>query len=348
MSPPIAPDVEPAAEQPLRRWKPVQLILVSLAAVVLVALVVVPLALAFSTDDSGPASAPESADAPIWPSVRPVSDSDSIATPAVHIGPQGRVGQFVATCTYTHSAPDDPIVLPGRSGASHMHDFYGAVGIDADTTPESMLASDTSCNKAADRAAYWHPTLYDHGEPVTPIDLAAYYRPAPGVDAGSVETMPLGLALIAGDMTSTVPQEGDAVGWTCGVRDQRLDDPPVCPLSAPLHLVLTFQDCWDGQYLDSVDHRSHAAYSTDGACPDSHPVHIPQLTVTVGFPIHGEGHELSLASGNVYSLHGDFFNGWEPDGLWREITSCIHREVVCNLRPNRSERTMLDGSESTG
>ena len=348
MTPPTDHGVDSTSGRTVQRWSRAQIGLACAAAAVLMAMVVVPLVLAFTGDDSASGGQPDPAGPPGWPSVRPVSDSESTATPAVHIGPQGRVGQFVATCAHTHSAPDDPIVLPGRPGTSHMHDFYGAIGVDAYTYPDSMLASDTSCNKEADRAAYWHPTLYDHGEPVTPVDLTAYYRPAPGVDARDVETIPLGMALIAGDMTSTVPQEGDAVGWTCGVRDQRLDDPPVCPVSAPLHLVLTFQDCWDGQYLDSVDHRSHAAYSTDGVCPDSHPVHIPQLTVTVGFPIHGDGHDLSLASGSVYSLHGDFFNGWEPDGLWREITSCIHREVVCNLRANRAEPTILDGSESTG
>ena len=83
----------------------------------------------------------------------------------------------------------------------------------------------------------------------------------------------LGLALIAGDQTATTPQPGEATGWTCGSRSTLSDVPPTCPASAPLHLVLTFQDCWDGQYLDSEDHASHAAYSEAGECPASHPVH---------------------------------------------------------------------------
>lgn len=310
----------------------------AVAGVVLVAFLAVVL---IGRDDGEEARVDQANDVAWPPPLRP-ADSPNVATATRHHGPQGRVGQFVATCTRTHSALDDPIVHTGRPGRSHRHDFYGAHGIDAHTTPGSMLASDTSCDKTADRAAYWHPTVYDHGEAVEPTELNAYYRAAPGIEPTDVRPFPLGLALIAGDMTSTSPQVGESVGWTCGTRSELLDAPPTCPVSAPLTFELVFQDCWDGEHLDSVDHRSHVAYSVEGACPRSHPVVLPQLTVTVTLPIHGPGHELSLASGSVYSLHGDFFNGWEPEGLEREVLGCIHREVVCNLRSNRDEPTVLD------
>jgi hypothetical protein len=311
-------------------------------AVVLVAVVVGgSLVVAAGSDGGDDASA---SDGETWPPERRPADSTSTATAARHTGPQGRVGQFVATCGFAHSAPDDPIVYPGLPGRSHLHEFYGAVGVDADTTPAAMLAAETTCDKTADRAAYWHPTVYDHGERVEATVLDAYYRAAPGVDPADVETIPLGLALIAGDMTYTTAQPGESVGWTCGVRSSLSPEPPICPESAPLTFNLVFQDCWDGEHLDSEDHRSHAAYSTDGECPEGYPVHLPQITVAVTLPIFGDGHELSLSSGNVYSLHGDFFNGWEADGLEREIESCIRRDVVCNLRNNRDEPTALESS----
>ena len=37
-----------------------------------------------------------------------------------------------------------------------------------------------------------------------------------GIDPTTVQTMPTGLALIAGDQTATTPQPGEATGWTCG------------------------------------------------------------------------------------------------------------------------------------
>lgn len=256
-------------------------------------------------------------------------------------GPQGRTGQFVAQCTFSHDGMNDPIVHPNMAGMSHNHEFYGAEGTDETSTAEDLAGQDTTCDKPADTAAYWHPTLYDGDERVEPLDLHAYYRAAPGVDPDDVEPFPFGLAIIAGDQFATTPQAGEATGWTCGTRTALSDDPPTCPASAPLHLVLTFADCWDGEYLDSEDHASHMAYSADGECPADHPVHVPQLTMSVRFPIYGEGHDLRLASGNIYSAHGDFFNAWDPEGLAREIDGCIKRGVVCDLASNREEEDLF-------
>lgn len=264
-----------------------------------------------------------------------------VARPERHRGPQGQVGQFVVNCRYSHTAQNDPIVHFDMEGMSHSHDFYGAVSVDHTSLAEDLLDDGTTCAKKVDTASYWHPTVYLGDEAVEPLDLNAYYRAAPGVDPLDVETMPLGLALVAGDQFASEPQEGEATGWTCGTRTDVSDDPPECPQSAPLHLVLTFQDCWDGEYLDAVDQASHVAYSAGGACPATHPVHIPQLTMSVRFPIFGPVDDLRLASGNVYSAHGDFLNAWEPDGLLREIEACIHRDVVCNLGSNRGEEDLF-------
>ncbi len=266
-----------------------------------------------------------------------------VANPERYEGPQGQVGQFVVNCTYSHSGPDDPIVHPNMSGMSHRHDFYGAVTTDASSKAADLLDDPTTCNKTPDTAAYWHPTLYDHDKAVVPDHIFAYYRAAPGVDPTLVQAMPTGLALIAGDATATTPQPGDATGWTCGIRSGISDELPRCPSSAPLHLVLTFQDCWDGKHLEAEDFKSHAAYSKGGVCPDGYPVHIPQIVVTIKFPIWGAGHDLRLASGNIYSAHGDFFNAWDPAGLEREINVCIRKGNVCDLGSNREEEYLFTG-----
>ena len=160
-----------------------------------------------------------------------------------------------------------------------------------------------------------------------------------------VATIPPGLAMVAGDHAATTPQPGDAAGWTCGARSDVEDEPPTCTEGAPLHLVLTFQDCWDGVHLDAVDHRSHVAYSEGGRCPASHPVHLPQIMVSVTFPIWGDGHDLRLASGSVLGAHGDFLNAWHAAGLQREIDACIHRNAVCDLASNRGEEPLFSFGE---
>jgi hypothetical protein len=302
-------------------------------------------ALAASRDDDAAPQAQEVSTTPdgVRPlsDKKPASDEPFVASPARWRGPQGRTGQFVVHCTYSHSGPNDPIVHFAMTGMSHRHDFYGAESTDAATTPASMLADTTTCDKTADKAAYWHPTLYDHDEVVEPEDLSAYYRAAPGVDPADVQPFPLGLAMLAGDQFATEPQEGEAAGWTCGVRTDLSVQPPECDPSAPLHLVLTFPDCWDGEYLDSEDHTSHVAYSVEGECPADIAVHIPQVVMSVRFPISGPGHDLSLASGDIITAHGDFFNGWEPEGLEREISACIRRGVVCDLASNREEEALF-------
>ena len=267
----------------------------------------------------------------------PVWADGTAAVPTRHVGPQGGTGQFVATCQYTHSGLVDPIVYPGTVGRSHRHDFYGAVDTGPDSTAVTLRRSASSCDKPGDTAAYWQPTLYDGDTEVVPTEIQAYYRAAPGVDPTSVVPFPEGFALIAGDAYATTPQVGEAAGWTCGSRTTLDAAPPECAATAPLHLVLTFPDCWDGVHLDSADHRAHATYSRAGRCPADHPVPVPQLTVSIKFPVSGPGHDLRLASGNVYSAHGDFLNAWDPAALRREVDQCIHRQVVCGLATNREE-----------
>ena len=83
------------------------------------------------------------------------------------------------------------------------------------------------------------------------------------------------------------------------------------------------------------------AASTRGNCPDSHPVPVPQLALAIAYPISGPNHALTLASGSIYSAHADFFNGWRPADLQREIRTCLHRNQVCGVASNRAEEALF-------
>src|SRR5690606_7057081 len=72
------------------------------------------------------------------------------APPTRHTGPQGRVGQFVTGCAYSHTAPDDPIVHAGFPGRSHLHDFFGNTSTDAHSTLDSLLEGETTCQMQLD------------------------------------------------------------------------------------------------------------------------------------------------------------------------------------------------------
>lgn len=266
-----------------------------------------------------------------------VDDREAVAAdqPVIPLGPQGIVPQFVVECAFSHAAPDDPIVFPGEAGASHLHHFFGATQTDASSTPASLRGTPTTCQQPRDTASYWAPALYRDGVEVEPITLNAYYRPGPDVDPGSVEPFPADLAMIAGDPTATTAQPLSVVGWHCGSSPELTPQPPTCPDGAPLALRVTFPDCWDGDRVDSDDHRAHVARSHDGACPDEHPVPIPQLIVDIHYPVAGEG-PFALASGTPLTAHADFLNAWDQDKLETEVRHCINRELICGVVSNRA------------
>ncbi|HEY5154120.1 MAG TPA: DUF1996 domain-containing protein [Acidimicrobiales bacterium] len=256
---------------------------------------------------------------------------------AIHSGPQGMVGQFVVKCGYSHTAMDDPIVHPAMAGMSHSHDFFGSRSTNAQSTAASLTDGPTTCNQRRDTAAYWAPTLYDHGTPVVPLGAVAYYRPAPGVDPTSLQPFPAGLMMIAGNSMAEDAQPVEVAAWTCGSSSNLQSEPPDCPPDAPLRSHLTFADCWDGTNLDSADHRSHVAPSHNGHCPKDHPVALPQLTLTVRYPVSGSGHDLTLASGPTTTVHADFLNSWDQAELTNQVDLCLHRNLVCSVASNRAE-----------
>ncbi len=258
------------------------------------------------------------------------------AVTASGLGPQGRVPQFKVECAWSHAAPDDPIVHPGHPGRSHLHDFFGNVATDADSSATALLGQDTTCQNKLDTAAYWAPALLRDGVPVTPSGSVAYYRPGPGVDTASVQPYPPGLMMVSGDMATTESQIPAVAAWHCGASPILLSEPPTCPRTAPLGVRIVFPDCWDGERLDSDDHRAHVATSARGGCPDSHPVAIPQLTFEVHYPVTGDPAGLELASGGVLGVHADFLNAWDQAALEREVRVCLNGGKVCGVVSNRA------------
>jgi len=241
-------------------------------------------------------------------------------------------GRFVVSCAPSHADFDDPLVLPGRDGASHLHEFFGNVAIDAGSpeptvTAAAVAGADTTCETDADRASYWVPALLDEdGQRIAPEAIDAYYRAGRGVEPTDVVAYPSGLGVVAGGGPDREPPPTSAVGWSCSANPRRSAAPPDC--EGTLRLRVTFPDCWDGFRLHSDDHREHMAYSGVDGCPTAHPVAVPQLELVVRYPVSG-GDELSLSSGPIDTAHADFWNLWEPVALEREVRACLHGDVVC-------------------
>lgn len=246
------------------------------------------------------------------------------------VGPQGRVAQFVVHCGLSHVAFDDPIVLPDRPGASHQHQFFGNTAIDSDPDYDRVSGAPTSCEQQGDTASYWSPTLLDAaGRRIDPVAFTAYYRPGDGVDPTEVVAYPPSFMMVGGDARADEPQSESVVAWSCGSGARRDPSPPECNPDSTLRALVTFPDCWDGELLTSFGSGEHVRYS-DGGCPDSHPVPVPQLTIAIDYPpVDPEG--LSLSSGSTDTMHADFWNVWDQAKLEEEVALCLHRDLVCGL-----------------
>jgi hypothetical protein len=276
-----------------------------------------------------------------------------------------RVSEFNASCQYSHSRPDDPIVFPGKPGASHQHTFVGNRTTNASssfgslrsgstscmrsddtaaywvpavyqTTTASLFANTaTSCGPAQDLSAYWVPTLYEHGQPVEPSGFVVYYG-SRLTDPTATVPFPPGFRMIAGNAKLQTPTPAGSVNqFYCagpGGEIGRSADGnwPRCAPTATLTYQLVFQDCWDGVHLDSPDHKSHVAYSYTGTCSGAFPVAIPNISFVYAFPTAGSADGFTLASGMASSIHGDVFIAWDNAALGHRVKDCIVQKAKCN------------------
>ncbi|WP_157694145.1 DUF1996 domain-containing protein [Hydrogenophaga crassostreae] len=242
---------------------------------------------------------------------------------------------------------DDPIVYPGQPGRSHLHAFFGNTGANASSTASSIANSGNSTCRGGtlNRSAYWVPAMIDtrDGSPVKPQTANFYYKTGyGGVVPSSVQSMPAGLRMIAGDAKNAAPggkYERMPFGYSCTDGSGNSRSIPNCSVGAELWQTVNFPQCWDGVNLDSPDHKSHMAYPTGGGCPASHPVPLPEITFNIVYMIT-EANSAShwrLASDNYsttfpggYSGHGDWFNGWREEAMDAFVRGCDQAALDCH------------------
>lgn len=228
------------------------------------------------------------------------------------------LGEIRADCTFHSRLQDDFIVFPGRPGASHYHDFFGAKAIDGNATLVEMYNSESSCDPTFDHSAYWMPTLINNDKYITPDRFTVYYHTFDYFD--SVETIPQGLKII------TLKYK-----WTCQggtPKFNQLSHPiPDCG-DKKLEVLYNFPECWDGVNLDSDNHRSHMEFSKANKCPESHPHLLPRVQLKVTWPISGEG-KTYLSSGSGTTAHADFVMGFDPEAFLLRVNECSRKNKKC-------------------
>jgi len=237
----------------------------------------------------------------------------------------------------------DPIVNPGTA-SKHLHAVSGGNGFSKNADGEAMRASTcTSCPIGADLSAYWVPQMYvkyknGSGYGLVESHQIVYYEPRP-VGNESVIAFPDGLKMLAGN--PSLREGGDsieqrAITWVCiNYDDPQPEQQGIPSVKCPQGLrgQVNFPMCWDGENLDSDDHKSHVAYATEldgGSCPDGWKKMV-KIFYEAFYSVDkyddewdGDQHPFVLANGDTtgFSFHGDFLNGWDVDVLQDAIDQC--------------------------
>ncbi len=250
-------------------------------------------------------------------------------------------GQFRAACEYSHFSYDDPIVFPGEPGRAHLHMFFGNTETDAFTTTETLINSGGgTCNGfELNRSAYWTPALIDgDNNAVVPDAIILYYKSS---SPGSVQAMPQGLKMVAGNATAETFTASPQLAWSCGENGfgyNYTNRIPECGGDV-INASIVFPNCWDGVNLDSDDHLSHLTYIDETQeCPAQYPVRLPQISILLYFPGTDsiDGWHLSsdraggFNTGPGATLHADWWGGWNDEAMDLWTSGCMQAARNCS------------------
>lgn len=267
----------------------------------------------------------------------------------------GSTGTFSTECGVGNPElrnSDNVIVAPGvGNGAHHTHDYVGNDSNDAFANNQTFEQGGTSCQNQDDKSTYYWPVVRAQdgkdeadandlgggqegnvGTILTPKSSKIEFK---GNAQNKVTAMPKFLRIITGDAKAFTNGDKNAnASWSCtGFEDRQLTDKyPLCPAGSSVTRTFDFQSCWDGQNIDSANHRDHVAFAgEDGSCPNGFKA-IPQLVNTITYdvpantPFAVDGFPEQLHK--PITDHDDFINVMSED-LMNEAVDCINSGKQC-------------------
>ncbi|MFD5269664.1 DUF1996 domain-containing protein [Streptomyces sp. NPDC058335] len=273
-------------------------------------------------------------------------------------------GTFATSCGVNANGlfnSDNVIVAPGvTNGAHHFHDYVGNQANDAFASDDDLANGETTCVDQGDKSSYFWPVLRlqngtqeqdaqspgggvegNAGEIVTPKEVTMTFV---GNARSEVTAMPRLLRIITGDAKAFVNGTANAnASWSCtGFEDRQLKDKyPVCPNGSDVVRSFRFQSCWDGNNIDSANHRTHVAFAAaDGSCPAGFEA-IPQLVQRIVYDVDAPSLQDGGRTTPLFAVdsfpeqlhkpvtdHGDFINVFDED-LMNEMVACINEGRTC-------------------
>jgi hypothetical protein len=212
-------------------------------------------------------------------------------------------GTFTSSCGVSdHQNTANQVIAPGiADGAHHLHDLVGNKSADGFSTDDSLAASDTSCTNT-DLSTYFWPVLRTRsadddptaaavqdqnniGTPAKPTRALIQWR---GNPTSKVVAAPRFLKMVVGDAKSVTNGLGNTKPtYTCtGFTNRITNKYPLCPRGSRVISVHDFPSCWDGQNIDSANHRDHLRFpdARSGRCPEGTKA-VPQLRMVLTYNV---------------------------------------------------------------
>ena len=276
--------------------------------------------------------------------------------------PVAKGGQFRAACEFSHFAYDDPLVYPGKPGASHLHMFFGNTRTNAFTTYDSLINSGSStCNgQELNRTGYWAPAMFDgNGNVRVPERMVIYYK-GENLARGRAEVYPPGAAMIATENLNVLPREqggaaGVRLGFLCTSNfspnttdgsqtmatcdGSRYGSDPNRPQWTVLEVSIKFPQCWNGK--DPSDWSNFHPPVGDwyvSRCEGEYNHTFPNLEYFINYRVEaGENTADWFLASDVdpvgftlgddpagTTVHADWWGGWHPDINKMWIDNCVN------------------------
>ncbi|MFC3576497.1 DUF1996 domain-containing protein [Streptomyces yaanensis] len=279
-------------------------------------------------------------------------------------GRNASTGVFITRCGVNANNKfntDNVIVAPGvKNGAHHLHDYVGNQSNDAFANNNTFAAAQTSCQNQQDKSSYYWPVLrvqdgsqaFDQnndgggkeGNVGTILKAKKAQIKFVGSPTSKVVAMPQFLRIITGDAKTTTNGLANAnAHWSCTGFENKVQlttQYPICPQGSNVVRTFAFQSCWDGQNIDSANHRTHVAFAdANGNCQNGFKA-IPQLTMRLVYSVprptiqNGQVKNAYAVDGFPEQLHkaatdhDDFINVMNAN-LNNTVANCINTGRQC-------------------
>ncbi|KAF2036258.1 hypothetical protein EK21DRAFT_96206 [Setomelanomma holmii] len=250
----------------------------------------------------------------------------------------------------------DPLLEAGSTPSAHLHQIIGGNSFVPDMRPKKRVPQ--KGNVGFEEVNGGKTVYYMQNQ------LAGFQQKS---KAKAFQPISLGFRMLIGSPTLTTRAEADKfpqLTCTClqdmGTRFPETKYLPTKPCPAGIMVNLRFPICWDGVNLDSLDYISHMSYpasgtfESQGPCPSSHPVRMPQRMFEViyktpsfkdsaDWPEDGSQpfvHSFGDATG--FANHGDYLFGWKYDSLQQIMDEECY--VGCSSMRTQSVKEMNECS----